>query len=112
MQHIPVLFHEVLDTLNLFPGGLYVDGTIGAGGHAQGILKAISPEGKLLGLDRDPAALEIAESLVGKPLMAYCLIWGSPLCSWIIRKGDLRFEKPVHWICALILPSLSQLLIW
>ena len=62
MQHIPVLFHEVLDTLNLIPGGLYVDGTVGAGGHAQGILKAISPEGKLLGLDRDPAALEIAES--------------------------------------------------
>jgi 16S rRNA (cytosine1402-N4)-methyltransferase len=62
MQHIPVLFHEVLDTLNLIPGGLYVDGTVGAGGHAQGILKAISPDGKLLGLDRDPAALEIAES--------------------------------------------------
>jgi len=41
---------------------LYVDGTVGAGGHALGILKAISPEGKLLGLDRDPAALEIAES--------------------------------------------------
>jgi len=62
MQHIPVLFHEVLDTLNPIPGGLYVDGTVGAGGHARGILKAISPEGKLLGLDRDPAALEIAES--------------------------------------------------
>ncbi len=62
MQHVPVLFHEVLDTLNLIPGGLYIDGTVGAGGHAQGILKAISPEGKLLGLDRDPAALEIAES--------------------------------------------------
>jgi 16S rRNA (cytosine1402-N4)-methyltransferase len=62
MQHIPVLFHEVLDTLNPIPGGLYVDGTVGAGGHAQGILKAISPGGKLLGLDRDPAALEIAES--------------------------------------------------
>lgn len=62
MQHTPVLFHEVLDTLNPIPGGLYVDGTVGAGGHARGILKAISPEGKLLGLDRDPAALEIAES--------------------------------------------------
>ncbi|MCK4490769.1 MAG: 16S rRNA (cytosine(1402)-N(4))-methyltransferase RsmH [Anaerolineales bacterium] len=62
MQHVPVLFHEVLDTLALIPGGLYVDGTVGAGGHAQGILKAISPDGKLLGLDRDPAALEIAES--------------------------------------------------
>jgi 16S rRNA (cytosine1402-N4)-methyltransferase len=62
MQHIPVLFHEVLDTLNPILGGIYVDGTVGAGGHAQGILKAISPGGNLLGLDRDPAALEIAES--------------------------------------------------
>ncbi|MGB2965584.1 MAG: 16S rRNA (cytosine(1402)-N(4))-methyltransferase RsmH [Anaerolineales bacterium] len=62
MQHTPVLFHEVLDTLNPSPGGVYVDGTVGAGGHALGILKKITPGGKLLGLDRDPAALEIAKS--------------------------------------------------
>jgi 16S rRNA (cytosine1402-N4)-methyltransferase len=60
MQHIPVLYHEVLDTLNPVPGGRYVDGTVGAGGHACGILQECSPEGRLLGLDRDPAALEIA----------------------------------------------------
>jgi 16S rRNA (cytosine1402-N4)-methyltransferase len=62
MQHKPVLFHEVLDTLNPSPGGVFVDGTVGAGGHARGILERISPGGRLLGLDRDPAALEIAKS--------------------------------------------------
>jgi len=62
MQHTPVLFHEVLDSLNPSPGGVYVDGTVGAGGHARGILQKITPGGKLLGLDRDPAALEIAKS--------------------------------------------------
>ncbi len=60
MQHVPVLFHEVIDTLDPTSGGVYVDGTVGAGGHARGIIEASSPRGKLLGLDRDPATLEIA----------------------------------------------------
>jgi 16S rRNA (cytosine1402-N4)-methyltransferase len=62
MGHLPVLYHEVLDTLNLHPGGKYVDGTVGGGGHAAGILERSSPTGRLLGLDRDPAALELAQS--------------------------------------------------
>jgi 16S rRNA (cytosine1402-N4)-methyltransferase len=64
MQHIPVLYKEVLDTLNPVPGGLYIDGTIGAGGHSRGILQASSPDGKLLGLDRDPQALALAGDLL------------------------------------------------
>lgn len=66
MQHISVLYQEVLDTLNPVPGGLYVDGTVGVGGHSQGILEASSPDGKLLGLDRDPQALQIAGKLLEK----------------------------------------------
>jgi 16S rRNA (cytosine1402-N4)-methyltransferase len=62
MGHLPVLYHEVLDTLNPNPGGKYVDGTVGGGGHAAGILERSSPDGLLLGLDRDPAALKIAQS--------------------------------------------------
>jgi 16S rRNA (cytosine1402-N4)-methyltransferase len=62
MGHVPVLYHEVLDSLKLTPGGVYVDGTVGAGGHARGILEKTSPDGKLLGLDKDPKALEIAKS--------------------------------------------------
>ncbi len=61
MQHVPVLFQEVLDTLNPIPGGLYVDGTIGAGGHSRGILERSSPDGIVIGFDRDPEALILAE---------------------------------------------------
>lgn len=62
MQHVPVLFQEVLEVLNPVPGGLYVDGTIGAGGHSRGILERSAPDGMLIGFDRDPAALALAES--------------------------------------------------
>ena len=56
--HIPVLFQEVLDGLHIKPGGQYIDATVGGGGHAEGILAALSPDGRLLGLDQDPAAIE------------------------------------------------------
>jgi 16S rRNA (cytosine1402-N4)-methyltransferase len=60
-MHLPVLYHEIIHALQPQPGGLYVDGTLGAGGHAWGILEASSPDGKLLGLDLDPHALTLAE---------------------------------------------------
>jgi len=58
--HKPVLYHEIINALAPFSGGLYIDGTLGAGGHASGILHASTPDGKLLGLDLDPQALVIA----------------------------------------------------
>lgn len=58
--HVPVLRDEVLEWLPLSPAGRYIDGTVGAGGHAWSILEASSPDGQLLGLDADPKALEIA----------------------------------------------------
>lgn len=60
--HIPVLLDEVLDALALQGDGKYIDGTLGAGGHAEAILKATAPRGKLLGLDGDPEALQIART--------------------------------------------------
>jgi 16S rRNA (cytosine1402-N4)-methyltransferase len=60
-MHLPVLYHEIIHALQPQPGGLYVDGTLGAGGHAWGILEASSPDGKLLGLDLDPQALALAQ---------------------------------------------------
>jgi len=58
--HEPVLYHEVIAVLKPRSGGRYVDGTLGAAGHAFGILEASAPDGQLLGLDLDPQALEIA----------------------------------------------------
>lgn len=60
LPHQPVLYHEIIHALQPIRGGAYVDGTVGAGGHAWGILKASQPDGRLLGLDLDPQALELA----------------------------------------------------
>jgi 16S rRNA (cytosine1402-N4)-methyltransferase len=59
-QHQPVLYHEIILALCPKSPGRYLDGTVGAGGHAWGILNASNPSGQLLGLDVDPQALEIA----------------------------------------------------
>jgi 16S rRNA (cytosine1402-N4)-methyltransferase len=58
--HQPVLYKEIIHALQPRRGGRYVDGTLGAGGHARGILEACAPDGQLLGLDVDPQALETA----------------------------------------------------
>jgi 16S rRNA (cytosine1402-N4)-methyltransferase len=58
--HRPVLAAEVVGALEPHRGGLYVDGTVGAGGHAAAVLEAGGEGARLLGLDRDPGALELA----------------------------------------------------
>jgi 16S rRNA (cytosine1402-N4)-methyltransferase len=60
MKHIPVLYKEIIHALQPQSGGHYVDGTLGAGGHARGILEACMPDGLLLGLDVDPQALALS----------------------------------------------------
>jgi 16S rRNA (cytosine1402-N4)-methyltransferase len=59
-QHVSVLYNHIISALRPESPGRYVDATVGAGGHAKGILEASSPQGELLGLDLDPRALEIA----------------------------------------------------
>ena len=59
-QHIPVLYAETLAALELRAGAVYVDCTLGGAGHAAGILEGSAPDGRLIGLDRDPAALSAA----------------------------------------------------
>ncbi len=58
--HYPVLYNEIIHALSPTRGGHYVDGTVGAGGHARGILQASAPDGRLLGLDLDPQAVDLA----------------------------------------------------
>lgn len=58
--HIPVLMNEALHSLSCKPGGIYVDGTVGGGGHAAGILRETVPDGILVGIDKDEAAIAAA----------------------------------------------------
>ena len=57
-HHIPVLLDEVIELLDIKPEGIYMDCTVGFGGHSQAILNKLNSKGKLLGLDLDPYALE------------------------------------------------------
>ena len=60
MSHVPVLLKEAIDFLNVRRGGTYIDATVGLGGHSYEIAKRLGAPGHLIGLDKDPAALEIA----------------------------------------------------
>ena len=59
-KHIPVLLNECIEGLNIKPNGIYVDGTLGGAGHSKEILKRLSKNGQLIGIDRDTTALMAA----------------------------------------------------
>ncbi len=63
MTHIPVLLNEAVTALSIQPDGCYIDGTFGRGGHSKAILAALSDNGTLLGLDRDPEAIKVGQQL-------------------------------------------------
>ena len=60
VAHDPVLPSETLELLAPSSGEVVVDATLGAGGHAEALLEAVGPTGQVVGIDRDPAALELA----------------------------------------------------
>ena len=67
--HVPVLLDEVRDWLELAPGQVVVDGTLGGGGHTRMLAEQVGDQGLVIALDRDPAAIERAErELKGKPV--------------------------------------------
>lgn len=68
--HVPVMLHEVLEHLAIQPPLIIVDGTVGAGGHSQHILKMMKSQGQLIGLDRDQSMLDRAAQVVHGPLVS------------------------------------------
>ena len=74
--HKPVLLEECLDGLNIRPGGVYLDGTLGRAGHSLEIVKRLAA-GRLIAIDRDKAALDAAPARFGEYLDRVTLVQGS-----------------------------------
>lgn len=86
-RHVPVMLRECLDYLALPPGGTAVDCTLGLGGHAREMLAQVGPNGRLVGLDRDPEALRRAE----ERLQSACAEWGWETCPVTTVRTDFRY---------------------
>lgn len=71
-NHVPVLLHETLQGLNINPNGIYVDCTVGGAGHSIKIAEQLSKNGRLIALDRDPDAIQVASERL-KPYNATIL---------------------------------------
>jgi len=68
--HIPVLFDEVLEQLQPAPGGIFVDGTLGGGGHTRALAERVGPEGRVIAVDLDGGAVERTSAvLAGLPVL-------------------------------------------
>ncbi|MBU1999171.1 MAG: 16S rRNA (cytosine(1402)-N(4))-methyltransferase RsmH [Candidatus Omnitrophota bacterium] len=75
--HIPVMCKEIKEYLNLRAGNIAVDATLGTGGHSLGMLEAIAPGGRLIGIDRDQESLEIAKERLLTVNNNYDIIYGN-----------------------------------
>ena len=81
-RHHPVMLPEALSMLDVQPGGRYLDATVGLGGHAEAILAAAAPNGRLLGVDADPDAVAAAsrrlERFGARAMLARCWLDRAP----------------------------------
>ena len=81
--HKPVLLEECLDALAVKPDGVYLDGTLGRAGHSLEILRRLTAGGRLIGIDRDMAAIEAAKERlaefegqeISRIWKIFCRIW-------------------------------------
>jgi len=65
-EHKPVLLNEVIEGMNIIPDGIYVDGTVGGAGHSSVIASKLSDRGRLIGIDRDETAVQVATERLQK----------------------------------------------
>ncbi len=73
-KHIPILAREITDLLITNPDGVYIDGTLGLGGHTKFFMSKLSAQGKVIGLDKDPNAIKMAvENVADARLSAFNL---------------------------------------
>jgi len=92
LPHQPVLYKEIIHALRPKSTGFYVDGTLGAGGHAGSLLASSEPGGKLLGMDVDPQALDLARTNLAPFGERACLI-KAPYTSLPEQLAALGWDK-------------------
>ncbi|HEY8416932.1 MAG TPA: 16S rRNA (cytosine(1402)-N(4))-methyltransferase RsmH [Limnochordales bacterium] len=92
LGHVPVMVQEVVELLQLAPGHLVVDCTVGGGGHARALLARILPGGRLIGIDQDPRTLETARNNLASFGDAVTLVHGNfrDLAAILARLGVSR----------------------
>lgn len=91
-QHKSVLLEETVSSLNIKPDGIYVDGTLGGGGHSLEICKQLSEKGRLIGIDQDDAAIEAAAQRL-KEHESKVTIIRSNYCNMKQCLNDIGVEK-------------------
>ena len=96
--HVPVLLAEVMDALQVHPGGRYIDGTLGGGGHTAEILARSAPDGQVLGLDADPAAIRRVTQRLADEIVNGRLILVQTPFEKMEEVADLADFKPVDGI--------------
>ncbi|HKU88061.1 MAG TPA: 16S rRNA (cytosine(1402)-N(4))-methyltransferase RsmH [Casimicrobiaceae bacterium] len=89
--HVPVLLEESIAALVLRDDGVYVDGTFGRGGHARAILRALGPRGRVVAIDRDPAA-EASAHAIGDPRFAFRRAWLSEISQVLDALGVAQVD--------------------
>jgi 16S rRNA (cytosine1402-N4)-methyltransferase len=88
--HLPVMYRQCLEALQVKPEGTYLDGTFGRGGHARGVLQQLGPGGRLLVMDKDPEAIAVAEREFGAdPRVAIFRGSFAQLAQWEATAGGL-----------------------
>jgi 16S rRNA (cytosine1402-N4)-methyltransferase len=90
-RHLPVLLEEAVAALSVKPDGVYVDATFGRGGHSRGILAQLGRRGRLVALDRDPAAEAVARSWRDARFRFY-REWFSDLPQLLDAAGDAAID--------------------
>lgn len=91
-KHISVLLHETIDSLNIKPDGIYVDGTLGGGGHAYEVLKRLSSNGRYIGIDQDEDAIAAASKRLAE-FSDQLTIVRSNYCNMKQVLKDLEIDK-------------------